>query len=86
MLSIVRRLRTALDLAERLERVERDVTEIKFEWTDTLDKLLAREERWRKRYKTEMTRALAEPENVAAHSGDRKAALRNRIASLRAQG
>jgi hypothetical protein len=52
------RLRTALSLAGSVEQLTTEVAtlraeveSLRFEWTDILDKLQAREERMRKRYK-----------------------------------
>lgn len=79
-------LRTALSLAGRLELVERDVQSLKFEWTDTLDKLLAREERWRKRYKVEVTRSLAPAEESPMGSAPQDAKARLRVLAARRRG
>lgn len=84
-MSIFTRLRTALELAKRVEELEGDVQTLKFEWSDVLDKLLAREERMRKRYKAEVNRALEAPASAEDSGGD-KTAIRRRALALRAQG
>jgi hypothetical protein len=84
----------ALELAGNVEKLNHDVQELtgivntlRMEWTDTLDKLLAREERWRKRYKAEVDRALVDNTNNGspdpAHAD--KSQLRSIVASRRAQ-
>jgi hypothetical protein len=86
MFRTLRALRTAIDLAKRVEELEGQVANLQFEWTDVLDKLLAREERMRKRYKTEVQRALEAPAMVES-SGGNKDALRRRLNAVRsAQG
>lgn len=79
------RLRAALALADRVLTMEGTVQSLQFEWTDTLDKLLAREERWRKRYKAEVSRAFEIPETIKPpeSSGDIKGDLRKRLGALR---
>jgi len=52
--------RTALELARRVEELERTTTAVVMEWGDVLDKLKAREERERKRKRSQI---LAEPED-----------------------
>lgn len=51
-------LRTALDLANRVEECESQLQEVLSEWTDVQDKLLAREERLRKRLSRELKSSL----------------------------
>ncbi len=85
MFRTLRALRTAVDLANRVEQLEGQVANLQFEWTDVLDKLLAREERMRKRYRTEVQRALEAPALVE-DSGSHKDALRKRLNAVRAQG
>jgi hypothetical protein len=87
---IFTRLRIAIELADRVQTMEGIVQSLQFEWTDTLDKLLAREERWRKRYKAEVNRAYT-PEVPPAvehpqSGGDSKADLRVRLAAARQAG
>jgi hypothetical protein len=93
------RFRQALALANEVaalrgevQELREAVTSIQFEWGDTLDKLLAREERLRKRYKAEVDRGLQEQAVNAAHLahpvaesiGDRKRHLRSQLSSGRA--
>jgi hypothetical protein len=84
------RLRTALSLANEVEQLkasleeqEKRINALEFEWGDTLDKLLAREERMRKRYKAEVNRAL-EPGPAVEAGGNDKGALRARAFAIRA--
>lgn len=86
-------LRTALNLGARVNEIERKQEEMRgefehihSEWTDTLDLLRAREERQRKRDRTALKTALAEPSGDAsdgpADVGDataRKAQLRRKL-------
>lgn len=51
-MGLINTLRTALDLAARVQEVERQCDGVLREWTDVLDKLKAREERERKRKRT----------------------------------
>lgn len=53
-------LRTAFQLAHRVEEVESDLRDLQSEWTDIQDKLLAREERLRKRLSRELKASLSE--------------------------
>ncbi len=88
------RLRIALELAGNVEKLNNDVEELtgivnslRMEWTDTLDKLLAREERWRKRYKAEVDRALVDNTNNSSPDTTHadKGQLRSLVAARRAQ-
>ncbi len=86
------RFSIALSLASHVERVSNEVqeltqivTQLRMEWTDTLDKLLAREERWRKRYKAEVDRALV-PDDSHPQIGSAvadKGQLRSLVAARR---
>ncbi len=64
-------LRTALQLAERVEAVESEVQDLRFEWTDINEKLLAREGRLAKRLSRELKQTL--DEKPVAEQGDRAA-------------
>lgn len=79
------RLRNALELADRVDAVERRVDSIEMDWNDVLDKILAREERMRKRLKAQVQSAI-EPDSTSAAPVGGKAAVRARIAAIRAQG
>lgn len=62
-------LRTAYQLAERVEEVEKAQLELAFEWGEIQEKLLTREERLRKRLSRELKASLAEvpvPDPVVA--------------------
>lgn len=76
-----------MDLAARVESLERQLKELRSEWTDVLDKMLAREDRLRKRYARELKAAVdddAEDTPRAVPSvqpvGDAKTAIRQRVA------
>lgn len=47
-------LKTAFNLADRVEEVEKTVSELEFEWGEIQEKLLTREERLRKRLSREL--------------------------------
>lgn len=53
-------LRTAYNLAERVEDCERSVAEVLYEWGETQEKMLSREERLRKRLSRELKATLEE--------------------------
>ena len=82
---IFTRLRTALELAARVEEVERRLGAIEMDWNDVLDKILAREERMRKRLKAQVANAIDEGA-VTANPVGGKAAIRARVTAIRAQG
>jgi hypothetical protein len=52
--------RTAFQLAERVEECESRLSSMESDWTDIQDKLLAREERLRKRLSRELKASLSE--------------------------
>lgn len=54
-------LQTAFNLADRVEEVEKELAEVKFEWGEIEEKLLAREERLRKRLSRELKKELDSP-------------------------
>ncbi len=69
-MSFFTRLQTALSLANAVEQLTEqvattraEVESLRFEWTDILDKLQAREERMRKRYKGLLDAALTSDTN-----------------------
>lgn len=84
-MSIFTRIRTALELANRVEHVEGRLARLEMEWGDTLDKLLAREERMRKRYRSSLDKMVEmdHQQPITASGGNNKTALRARLASLR---
>ena len=82
---IFTRLRTALELAARVEEVERRLGAIEMDWNDVLDKILAREERMRKRLKAQVANVIDESA-VTANPVGGKASIRARITAFRAQG
>lgn len=53
--------RTAFQLADRVEEVEARLKEVEFEWGEIEEKLLAREERLRKRLSRELKKELDTP-------------------------
>lgn len=54
-------LRTAYQLADRVNEVESQLKEVQFEWGEIEEKLLAREERLRKRLSRELKKELDSP-------------------------
>lgn len=84
-MSIFTRLRNALALADKVSELESRVNSIEMDWNDVLDKILAREERMRKRLKAQVQSAI-EPDTATANPVGGKAAIRARITALRAQG
>lgn len=62
-------LRTAFQLAERVEECESRLSSMEVDWTDIQDKLLAREERLRKRLSRELKASLSEPSQVESSPG-----------------
>lgn len=60
-MSVWDRFWTAYNLAERVEEIESNLSELQSDWTDVQDKLLAREERLRKRMSRELKSVLQDP-------------------------
>lgn len=61
-------LRTAFQLAERVEECESRLSSMESDWTDIQDKLLAREERLRKRLSRELKASLESPQLTSPSS------------------
>jgi hypothetical protein len=77
-------LRTAYNLAQRMEEVEHEWREVRSEWADTLDMVTRREERMRKRDQRALKGATVDdhPEvNGTVAPEDRKASIRQRAAA-----
>ena len=69
--------RTALELARRVEELERTTTQVVLEWGDVLDKLKAREERERKRKRSAVEANLADCTDCGDKAGGSAAAPDN---------